>query len=147
MTKLVAEPDEELAVWLLAAGHDERDLRRKAGFASVRDARAFAARADVRAEVQREAEARVRRLGLKGMSNLEDLLDSDSTDGRTRVAAARTAMEVGGLLRRDARASEVKQLRELSAAELSELIEETRADLERRLAARALDQARLIDAE
>lgn len=144
MSHVVAEPNEELAIMLLADGHDEKELRRHAGFASLRDARAFAARPDVRAEVQRAADARARRLGLKAMNSLEGLLDSDSTDGRTRVAAARTAMEVGGLLRRDARVSETKHLRELTAAELSDLIEETRADLERRVAAHALHQARLI---
>ncbi len=131
MSQAVTEPNTELAILLLAAGHDEKALRRHAGFATRRDARDFASRADTKAQVSQETEARAQRVGIKGLATIELMLDSDSTDGRTRVAAARTALEVAGFLRKDAMASETKLLRELSVPELSAMIEHTRSELER----------------
>lgn len=131
MSQVVAEPNEELAVMLLVAGHDEKVLRRHAGFPSVRAARDFANRSDTRAEVKRAVEVRATRVGIKGLSTIEQLLDSEATDGRTRVAAARTALEVAGFIGKDSLVAEKKLPRELSAAELNVLIAETRAELER----------------
>lgn len=138
MTQVVAEPNEELAVMLLAAGHDEKVLRRHAGFTSLRAARDFANRSDTRAEVSRAVEARAMRVGVKGLACIEQMLDSDSTDGRTRVAAARTALEFAGLLRRSAHLSPEEKYRALSATELSALIQQTKAELAERTARRAV---------
>jgi len=134
MSQVIAEPNEELGVMLLATGHDEKALRRHAGFPSIRAARAFANRMDTKAEVRRAVDARTLRVGAKGLAAIEYMLDSDSTDGRTRVAAARTALEVAGFLRKDVRVSEPKLPHDLSAAELSVMIEETRAELAARMA-------------
>jgi len=134
MSQVIVERNEELAVMLLAAGHDEKALRRHAGFPSLRSARDFANRSDIKSEVRRAVEASAIRVGIKGLRTIEQVLDSETTDGRTRVAAARTALEVAGFLGKDALAAEKKLPRELTAAELDVLIGETRAELERALA-------------
>jgi hypothetical protein len=134
MSQVIAEPNAELAVLLLAAGHDEKVLRRHAGFASLRDARVFANRADTKTEVSRAVDARAMRVGIKGLATIEQMLDSESTDGRTRVAAARTALEFAGLLRKGAHLSPIDQYRGLSGQELDALIIQTRAELAEKLA-------------
>lgn len=144
MSQVVTEPNEELAVMLLAAGHDEKALRRHAGFPSLRAARDFASRSDIRAEVERAVEGRRRRLGVKSLAALEQMLDNESTDGRTRVAAARTGLEAAGVLRKDALSAERKLTRELSVAELNQLIAQTREELERAEAAVRPQPAALI---
>jgi hypothetical protein len=134
MTSVTNEPNEELAFLLLAAGHDERELKRHAGFPSLRAAREFASRSDTKAEVSRAVDARAMRVGIKGLTSLEQLLDSESTDGRTRVAAARTALEFAGLLRKGAHLSPEDRYRSLSAEELGVLIAKTKAELDERTA-------------
>lgn len=134
MTDIIVEPNEELAIILLAAGQDEKALRELAGFPSVRAARAFANRPDIKAEVTRAVDARGTRVGVKGLATLEQILDSPSTDGRTRVAAVRTALEFAGHLRRGSRASVEDQYRGLSVEELRVLIDQTRAELGGRMA-------------
>jgi len=146
MSRVVTEPNEELAVMLLAAGHDEKALRRHAGFPSIRAARAFASRADTKAEVSRAVEARAMRVGVKGLATIEQVLDSDSTDGRTRVAAARTALEFAGLLRQSARLSPEDQYRALSTEQLGVLIEQTRAELAGKLSKYSSQPAALTPA-
>jgi hypothetical protein len=136
MSQVVTDPDTDLAVLLLAAGYDEKALKRHAGFATLRAARDFASRSDTKAEVRRSVEVRALRVGVKGLASIEHLLDSESTDGRTRVAAARTALEVAGFLRKDSRPADPRLPHDLSAAELSVMIEETRAELAARLAKR-----------
>lgn len=130
MSLVTNEPDSDLAVALIAEGHDARYLREHAGFGTLRDAREFMARSETKAAVRRQIEERSSRLGLKSMAALERLLDSDSTDGRTRVAAARTGLEVAGLMRREQPLSD-KELRELTVPELAVLIEQTKAEIER----------------
>jgi hypothetical protein len=130
MSLIATEPDSELAVVLIAEGHDAHFLREHAGFATVRDARVFMARSEIKAEVGRLVEEARSRLGFKSVATLERLLDSDSTDGRTRVAAARTGLEIAGLMRRDQPLSG-KALRELTVPELAELIEHTKSEIER----------------
>jgi ABC-type sugar transport system ATPase subunit len=129
MSLVTIEPDTELAVALIAEGHDAHYLRDHAGFATLRDAREFIARSETKTAVRRQVEERSSRLGFKSMAALERLLDSDSTDGRTRVAAARTGLEVAGLMRRDQPLSD-KVLRELTVPELAELIAQTKAEIE-----------------
>jgi hypothetical protein len=143
MSHATAKLNVELAVMLLAAGHDEKALRQHAGFASLRDVREFASRSDTKAEVRRAAEARGLRVGIKGLASIEQILDSESTDGRTRVAAARTALEVAGFLGKEPLLSEKKATRELSVAELNAMIEATRAELQARI---AIQSARLTSA-
>lgn len=130
MTLETSAPNEELALELLAAGHDARALRKHAGFASLPAARSFIRLPETRDEVQRLVADRIARLGSKAVARLGDLLDSDSTDGRTLVAAARTLMEAAGHLRRD-HSVPIKTYAELSVAELNALIRQTRAELER----------------
>src|SRR5436190_20723934 len=130
MSLVTNAPDTELAVALIAEGHDAHFLRQHAGFATLRDAREFMARSDTKVEVRRQVGERTSRLGFKSMAALEQLLDSDSTDGRTRVAAARTGLEVAGLMRRDQPLSD-KVLRELTVPELAALIEQTKSEIER----------------
>lgn len=144
MSHIVAEPNTELAVLLLIAGHDEKVLRRHAGFPSLRAARDFANRSDTMAEVERAVETRRLRIGIKSLAVIEQLLDSDATDGRTRVAAARTGLEAGGILRKDWRSLERKLTRELSVPELNQLIAQTRAELERAEAAARRQPVALI---
>jgi hypothetical protein len=144
MTHAIVEPNEELAVMLLAAGHDEKELRRHAGFSSIRAARDFANRADTKAEVERAVEASRQRLGIKSLACLEQMIDNESTTGRDRVAALRTGLEVSGLLRKDLRRSEARLPHDLSAEELSVMIEQTRAELAARLAKLADQPAALI---
>jgi len=134
MSQVVVEPNEELAILLLAAGHDEHELRKHAGFPSLRAAREFAGRSDIRTEVSRDVDARAMRVGIKGLVSIEQLLDSDSTDGRTRVAAARTALEFAGMLRKGAHLSPEDQYRALSPTELEALIAQTKAELAARTA-------------
>jgi hypothetical protein len=145
MSQVVEEPNEELAILLLAAGHDEHELKKHAGFATLRAAREFAGRSDTRTEVSRAVDARATRVGIKGLASIEQMLDCESTDGRTRVAAARTALEFAGMLRRVAHVSPHDKYAALSAAELSALIEKTKAELAERIAHReAAKQAQLV---
>jgi len=137
MSQVVAEPNEELAILLLAAGHDEHELRKHAGYPSLRAAREFASRSDTRSEVSKAVEARAARVGIKGLAAIEQMLDSDLTDGRTRIAAARTALEFAGMLRKGAQPSPEDKYRSLSAPELSVLIAQTKAELAERTARRA----------
>jgi hypothetical protein len=144
MSQVVTEPDTELAVMLLAAGHDEKALWRHAGFASLRDARNFANLLDTRAEVERVVEADRRRLGIKSMREIEKLLDSENTDGRMRVSAARLGLEAAGFLDKAPRSTETKLPREYSVAQLTVMIEATRAELEARIAMQSGQPAALI---
>lgn len=114
---------------LLADGHDVRALRRFAGFQNLREARDFARTPEVRAAVAERVRERAVRLGARSLRRLQELLDSPTTDGRTLVAAARTGLEVSGLLRKDA-VLPTKRLEELSVAELTEMIESTKRELE-----------------
>jgi hypothetical protein len=144
MSQVVAVPNAELAVMLLAAGHDEKALRRHAGFASLRDARNFANNPETQAEVRRAVEPRKMRVGIKSLATIEQLLDSENTDGRTRVSAARAGLEVAGLLDKASRSTETRLPRELSVAELTMMIEQTRAELEASLARRPSQPATLV---
>src|SRR5436190_15831615 len=94
-------PNEDLALQLLADGHDVRTLRRFAGFQTLKAARDFTRRTETQDEVRRLVADRIASLGAKAIARLGDLLDSDTTDGRTLVAASRTLMEAAGHLRRD----------------------------------------------
>jgi hypothetical protein len=143
MSQVVAEPNEDLAILLLAAGHDERGLKRHAGFASLRAAREFVSRADTKTEVSRAVDARAMRVGIKGLATIEQLLDSASTDGRTRVAAARTALEFAGLLRKGAHLSPEDRYRALSPTELQALIVQTKTELAERTARYEADKCAL----
>ena len=136
MSQVVAEPNEELGILLLAAGHDEHELKKHAGFPSLRAARAFASRPDTRAEVSKAVEARAMRVGIKGLASIEQMLDSESTDGRTKAAVARTALEFAGMLRKGGQVSPEEKYRALSAPELAVLIAQTKAELAERTARR-----------
>lgn len=143
MTLPVTALNEDLALQLLADGHDVRALRRFAGFQSLKEARDFARRTETHDEVRRLVADRIARLGAKAVSRLGELLDSDSTDGRTLVAAARTLMEAAGHLRRD-HSVPIKTYAELSVAELNALIVQTRGELEAKLAERSAQPLALI---
>lgn len=125
------EPDTALAVILLAAGQSQSYIRVKCGFPSQRAVQAFCRDEDVRREADAIASERVKRLGKLATVSLEQILRTPQTDLRAQVLAIRTALEVSGDLRRDP-AGPVKQVRELSVAELSELIDATRRELEAR---------------
>ena len=125
-------PDHELAVTLLAAGCTQTYVRHKCGFASRREIEAFCRDPDTRQAVQVVSRERAERLGKRAMVKLEQLVSQDHTDLRAQVLAVRTALEVSGDLKRD-HSQPVKSVRELSVAELSALIESTRAELHMRV--------------
>src|SRR4051812_4289952 len=124
MTLPATSPNEDLALQLLADGHDVRTLRRFASTQNLKAARDFARRTETQEEVRRLVADRIARLGSKAVARLGDLLDSATTDGRTLVAAARTLMEAAGHLRRD-HAAPIKTYAELSVPELNALITQT----------------------
>jgi hypothetical protein len=63
---------------------------------------------------------------------LEQLLNTPQTDLRAQVLAIRTGLELAGELKRDS-AAPAKNVRELTAAELGELIAATRLELNERI--------------
>ena len=126
-------PNTELAVTLLAAGCTQAYVRRHAGFASARDCAAFCRDPDTVAAVELAGRARAQRLGKRAMVKLEQLVSRDHTDLRAQVLAVRTALEVSGDLKRD-HSPPVKNVRDLSVAELSALIDSTREELNARVA-------------
>ena len=65
------------------------------------------------------------------MVRLERILAEEHTDLRATVLAVRTGLEVGGMLKRDP-APPVRSVRDLSVAELSELIESTKREISTR---------------
>jgi hypothetical protein len=125
----VTSRNEQIALELLADGHDVRAIWRDAGFRNLTEARAYARLPETRDEVERLVADRLARLSARSVARLGELIESKTTDGRTIVAASRTLMEAAGRFRRDSQIP-LKQLRELSAAELGVLIAETRAELE-----------------
>jgi len=127
------EPDHALAVTLLAAGCTQAYVRHKCGFASRRDVEAFCRDPDTRQAVAQVSQERAQRLGKRAMVKLEQLVSRDHTDLRAQVLAVRTALEVSGDLKRD-HSPPLKSVRELSVAELSTLIDSTRAELNKRIA-------------
>jgi hypothetical protein len=135
-------PDTELAVILLAAGCSQSFIRTRCGFESQRDVQAFCRDDDVRREASELAGERNRRLGRRASVSLEKILATEHTDLRAQVLAIRTALEVSGDLKRD-HAAPVKTVRELSVAELSELIDVTRQELEARTVRQKSDRARI----
>jgi hypothetical protein len=126
------EPDSELAVILLAAGCSQSFIRSRCGFASQRDVQAFCRDEDVRREASELAGERVKRIGKRASVVLEQLLNTPQTDLRAQVLAIRTGLELAGELKRDS-AAPAKNVRELTAAELGELIAATRLELNERI--------------
>lgn len=132
-------PDYELAVRLLAAGCTQSYVRAKCRFDSARQVQAFCRDADTVAAVKELAGERVQRLGKLASVGLEQILRTPQTDLRAHVLAIRTALEVSGDLKRD-HAPPAKSVRELSVAELSELIAATRSELESRVSRQRADR-------
>ena len=66
------------------------------------------------------------------MVALERIVSTEHTDLRAQVLAIRTALEVSGDLKRD-HAAPVKQVHELTVAELNHLIAATKSELSARL--------------
>jgi len=117
---------------LLAAGCTQSYIRAKCGFAGRREVEAFCRDPDTRQLVQVVTRERAERLGKRAIVKLEQLVSRDHTDLRAQVLAVRTALEVSGDLKRD-HSPPVKSVRELTVAELSALIESTRAELGARI--------------
>lgn len=136
-------PDRELGVILLAAGCAPSFVRDRAGFASVRAVRAFAADSDVRREVEERTRERAARLGRRALVKLEALVSADHADLRAQVLAVRTALEVSGDLRRGQLEQPTRKVSELTVAELNQLIDVTR----REIAARQRPDGQLLIAE
>jgi hypothetical protein len=126
------EPDTELAVILLAAGCSQTFIRTRCGFGSNRAVQAFCRDSDVRQEAAELAIERVKRIGKRASVCLEQILNTPQTDLRAQVLAIRTGLELSGELKRDS-AAPVKNVRELTAAELGELIAATKAELSERI--------------
>ena len=134
------EPDTELAVILLAAGCSQTFIRTRCGFGTNRAVQAFCRDADVRREAQELAADRVKRIGKRASVCLEQILNTPQTDLRAQVLAIRTGLELSGELKRD-NAAPVKNVRELTAAELGELIAATKAELSERIGRYRADSA------
>lgn len=134
------EPDTELAVILLAAGCSQTFIRTRCGFGSNRAVQAFCRDADVRHEAQELASERVKRIGKRASVCLEQILNTPQTDLRAQVLAIRTGLELSGDLKRE-NALPVKNVRELTAAELGELIAATKAELNERIGRYRADSA------
>lgn len=124
----VKTPNPLLGYTLLAAGHGLKELMRFAGF-SRSQAIQFSHDSETRREVSRLVDQRISRLGAKSLTKLEQILDDPDVDTRSAVAAARAGMEAAHLLNRKPEPP-TRQLAELSVAELNELIESTRRQLE-----------------
>jgi hypothetical protein len=86
-------------------------------------------------EIMRE---RTLQLGARSVERLHEVLKSPTTDGRTIVAAARAGLEVSGLLRKEA-ALPIKNMSDLSVAEINELIASTKRELESALRRHAVN--------
>jgi hypothetical protein len=129
MSALVKQPNAELAIELLADGHDAQSLRKHCGFTSLRAARDFMNEPDTRSAVRELTRERTARLGMKSLIRLESLVDDDNLEPRVAVAAARAGLETAGFLGKDS-VLPVKELADLSVAELNVLIDSTRRELE-----------------
>jgi hypothetical protein len=126
------EPDTELAVILLAAGCSQSFIRTRCNFESNRAVQAFCRDDDVRREANELAADRVKRIGKRASVCLEQILNTPQTDLRAQVLAIRTGLELAGELKRE-NAAPTKSVKELSAAELGELIAVTRQELSERV--------------
>jgi hypothetical protein len=135
-----SEPDTELAVILLAAGCSQTFIRTRCGFGSNRAVQAFCRDAEVRQEAAELASERVKRIGKRASVCLEQILNTPQTDLRAQVLAIRTGLELSGELKRD-NALPVKNVRELTAGELGELIAATKAELNERIGRYRADSA------
>jgi hypothetical protein len=138
MNALLKQPNVELAIVLLADGHDAKLLRKHCGFPSHRAARDFMNASDTRSAVRELVRERAGRLGIKSLRRLEQLVDDENVEARVAVAAARTGLEVGGLLHKDA-AVPIKNMSDLSVAEINELIAQTKRELEAALRRQAIN--------
>jgi len=121
---------------LLAAGCTAQHIQRACGFESLRSAQGFCRDDEVKRAVAEQAGQRAGRLGTRALVVLERILSERHTDLRATVLAVRTALEVSGFLRKDI-AAPLKHVHELTVPELTQLIEQTRTELEQRRARRA----------
>jgi hypothetical protein len=101
---------------------------------------AFCRDADVRQEAAELASERVKRIGKRASVVLEQILNTPQTDLRAQVLAVRTGLELSGDLKRE-NALPVKNVRELTAGELGELIAATKAELDARIGRYRADSA------
>jgi len=128
-----AEPDYELAVILLAQGCAQAFIRERCRFPTHRAVQAFCREDETRKAVAALHEERRERVGRSAMVSLERIVSAETfSDLRAQVLAIRTALEVSGNIRRDT-SPPVKSVRELSVAELNELIATTRSELDARI--------------
>jgi len=125
-------PDHELAIYLLASGAPHDYVAKRAGFESLRSARAFARDEETRRAVAELVGERAKGVGKQALVRLERILATEHSDLRATVLAIRTGLEVSGDLRAAATAP-AKTVRELTVAELTELISATRHELEARV--------------
>jgi hypothetical protein len=75
---------------------------------------------------------------MKSLRRLEALVDDDNLEPRVAVAAARAGLETAGFLGKDS-VVPIKELADLSVAELNVLIESTRRELEAALRRHAVN--------
>lgn len=124
-------PDTDLAIILLASGCTQAFIRTRCHFDSAAAVARFCRDPETVAAVTEHATQRARTIGNRAMVRLEKILSEDHSDLRATVLAVRTGLEVGGVLRRDP-APPVRTVRELSVAELSQLIEATKREISAR---------------
>jgi hypothetical protein len=129
VTLPIPEPNEALGLQMLADGEDISMLVSHCGFASLHAARQFANQYRTQETVHRLWRERAARIGIKAMKRVEAILDDQTCDKRSAVAAARTGLDLAGLSGKPMMPP-VRRVEELSVAELTELIEATRRELE-----------------
>jgi len=128
-------PNTELAVILLSSGCTLAYVKAQCGFESMRAVSAFASDGEVARAVSELAGQRAKRIGNRAMVRLERILAEEHTDLRATVLAVRTGLELSGQLKRDHDAP-TKAVSDLSVAELNQLIDSTKAELDSRISRR-----------